>query len=57
MKMEVLSSGSRGNSYILKSDNGKFCVLDCGIKYSEITKNYSFDSFMNLDFVFVSHCH
>ena len=57
MKLTVLGSSSKGNSYILKSNNGRFCVLDCGLKMQDITKSEDFDSFKNLDFVFSSHCH
>lgn len=57
MKVSVLATGSSGNSYILKSKNGRFCVLDCGISYKNITNNKSFDGFSNLDFVFASHFH
>lgn len=57
MKMSVLSSGSQGNSYLIQSSNEKFCVLDCGIKFQDITNNENFNGFKNLDFVFVSHYH
>ena len=55
MELTVISSGSRGNSYILKSNNGKFCLLDCGIKFKDITSHEKFGSFTDLDFVFTSH--
>lgn len=57
MKLVTLSTGSKGNSYILQSNNGKFCVLDCGIKFQDITNNENFNGFRNLDFVFCSHIH
>ena len=57
MKLAILGTGSKGNSYILKSDNGKFCVLDCGLKMKDITSSAEFISFKDLDFVFVSHEH
>lgn len=57
MELITLSTGSKGNCYILKSNNGKFCILDCGIKMSDITKNNAFTSFLDLDFVFCSHEH
>lgn len=57
MELTTLSTGSKGNCYILKSSNGKFCILDCGIKFRDITSSQSFGSFSNLDFVFVSHAH
>ena len=57
MKLVILSTGSRGNNYLLQSSNGKFCVLDCGIKFQDITNNENFNGFRNLDFVFCSHIH
>ncbi len=57
MYLTTLGTGSKGNSYILKSNNGKFCVLDCGLKMKDITGAEEFDTFKNLDFVFVSHEH
>lgn len=57
MYLTTLGTGSKGNSYILKSSNGKFCVLDCGLKMRDITSSTEFDSFKNLDFVFSSHEH
>lgn len=55
MKLKVLSTGSKGNSYILTSSNGKYCILDCGISFNDIKKNMT--SFKDLDFVFTSHIH
>ena len=57
MKLITLSTGSKGNCYILKSTNGKFCILDCGMHLKDITSNGEFSSFTNLDFVFCSHEH
>lgn len=57
MKLITLSTGSRGNCYILKSSNGRFCILDCGIKFQDITSNANFTTFTDLDFVFCSHSH
>lgn len=57
MELTTLSTGSSGNCYILKSANGKFCVLDCGVRFKDITKSTQFGSFTNLDFVFVTHSH
>lgn len=55
MELLTISTGSRGNCYFLKSANGKTCILDCGIKYKDITKHI--ETFMNIDFVFCSHDH
>lgn len=57
MEITTLGTGSKGNCYILKSNNGRFCVLDCGLKFKDITSNDHFDSFKNLDFLFVTHEH
>lgn len=57
MEITTLATGSRGNCHILKSSNGRFCVLDCGIKFKDITSSTAFNSFMNCDFVFASHDH
>lgn len=57
MEMTVLSSGSVGNCYIIKSSSGRFCILDCGIKFKNITNHNSFSGFSKLDFVFTSHYH
>lgn len=57
MELTTLATGSRGNAHILKSSNGKFCILDCGIKMKDITSSDNFNSFSNLDFVYCSHSH
>lgn len=57
MELITLSTGSQGNCYILKSNSGKFCILDCGIKFKDITNNLHFSTFGNCDFAFCSHEH
>jgi ribonuclease BN (tRNA processing enzyme) len=57
VELTTISTGSKGNCYILKSNSGHFCILDCGIKMKDITNHKKFDGFINLDFVFVSHEH
>lgn len=57
MKVKVLGSSSSGNCYILKSSNGKFCILDCGIDYKKITNDKDFSGFSDLDFVYSGHIH
>lgn len=57
MKISVLGTGSKGNCIILTNTDGKFIVLDCGLKYERITTNDDFTGFENLSFVFVSHMH
>ena len=48
---------SKGNCYILKADNGRCVILDCGLPFREITGNKLFCGFSKIDFVFCSHCH
>lgn len=55
MELTTLATGSRGNCYILSSISGKKCILDCGIKFKDITKNIP--TFKNVDFVYCSHSH
>lgn len=57
MKLITLSTGSKGNCYILMSNNGKFCVLDCGLKLKSITSHPEFTTFADLDFMFSTHEH
>lgn len=57
MELTTLSTGSRGNCYIIKSNNGRFCVLDCGIKFKDITSSPEFSGFKNCDFLFTTHSH
>ena len=57
MKLITLASGSTGNCYILKRNNGRFAILDCGINMDTITGNPEFTSFSNIDFVWCCHEH
>ena len=47
MVLKVLSSGSKGNCYILADDHGKRLILDVGIQYKKILSGIDF----NLDSV------
>ena len=55
--LSVIGSGSSGNCYILKADNGRCIILDCGLPFKEITGNKLFCGFSKIDFVFCSHSH
>ena len=55
MVLTVLGTGSSGNCYLLELNN-KTIVLDCGLKFQDITNNKCFPKFSNISFVFVSHC-
>lgn len=57
MKVITLGTGSTGNCYFVKDDNGKMVILDCGLKFTDITHHPEFTSFSQVDFVFVSHQH
>lgn len=54
MRIITLGSGSTGNCYLLELNN-KTIVLDCGLKFEDITKDINFPKFRNISFVFVSH--
>ena len=41
LMLKVVSSGSRGNSYILQSDN-QILILDLGVKEMDIMKSIDF---------------
>ena len=57
MKIDCLATGSTGNCYIVTDSQGRSVILDCGIKFQEITHHKAFPKFINIDFVFVSHSH
>ncbi|MDQ7095972.1 MBL fold metallo-hydrolase [Desulfosporosinus sp. PR] len=42
MKLKVIGSSSRGNSYILEADTGNL-ILDAGVRFKEIQKALDFD--------------
>ena len=56
MKVITLASGSSGNAYLVE-ENGRYILLDCGIKFEDITGSKHFPGFRKLDLVFVSHLH
>lgn len=43
MILRVLSSGSKGNCYVLTDSNGKRLILDVGIQYKKILNGIDFD--------------
>lgn len=57
MDVITLATGSTGNCYFVKDNNGKTVILDCGIKFKDITHHPEFPKFKDIDFVFVSHSH
>lgn len=56
MKIITIATGSTGNCYLVREFN-HYIVLDCGIKFEEITSHPQFPSFRNIDCVFCSHSH
>jgi len=42
MKLKVIGSSSKGNSYILETPTGSL-ILDCGVRFKEIQKALDFD--------------
>lgn len=43
MKLRVLDSGSRGNSYLLQSSEGETLIIECGVDIKEIKKALNFN--------------
>lgn len=56
MKLKTIATGSKGNCYILTSDDGKHLILDAGIPITQIKKGLDFD-IANVDGAIVTHCH
>lgn len=56
MVLKVLSSGSKGNCYILADDHGKRLILDVGIQYKKILPGIDFD-LNSVQGVLVTHEH
>lgn len=54
MTIEILGSSSAGNAYILEDKDGNQLLLECGIKFQEISKHVDFE---RLDCVLASHVH
>lgn len=55
MKLKVLASGSKGNSYILETPTGTL-IIECGIKYRDILQGLNF-SLQEVVGVLISHQH
>lgn len=54
MKIMCIGTGSKGNCYILTTDNNKQLVLELGLKYNSIITKIDVD---NLQGILVSHNH
>lgn len=58
MNLAVLGTGSSGNCVILTSEKtGHSIMLDCGLKFKDITHSQLFCGFEKLDCVVCSHIH
>ena len=56
MKINILSTGSKGNCAIL--DNGKSKIMiDCGLKFEDITTHKAFGKFSDYEQILISHAH
>ena len=56
MKILTIGTGSKGNSYILTSENGKHLILDAGLPIAEIKRGLGFD-IGNVEGCIVTHKH
>jgi phosphoribosyl 1,2-cyclic phosphodiesterase len=43
MKLIILGTGSTGNSYLLKPDNGKTLIIDCGVNFKKVKESVDFN--------------
>ena len=43
MELKVITTGSRGNSYALKNDQGGYLILDAGVRYKELAQAVEWD--------------
>lgn len=55
MKLKVLDSGSKGNCYLLQSED-ETLILECGIRYKDILKGLNFN-LSNIIGCLISHEH
>lgn len=56
MRIYTISTGSKGNCYILDDESGESLILDCGVRSKEIKQALNFD-FSNVSGVLVTHGH
>lgn len=56
MRINILSTGSKGNCAIL--DNGKSKIMiDCGLRFADITTHKAFGKFSNYEQLLITHSH
>ena len=56
MELITVGTGSTGNCYLLKRDNGHFIALDCGCPWKQVLVGCGFLPSM-IDFALVTHSH
>jgi len=56
MKLNVIGTGSAGNSYLLTSSTGKTLIIECGVRFSEIKKALKFN-LRNVEGTLCTHHH
>ena len=56
MELITVGTGSSGNCYLIKRDNGKYIVLDCGCKWKDVMIGCDFRP-IDIEFALVTHGH
>jgi phosphoribosyl 1,2-cyclic phosphodiesterase len=56
MKLKIISTGSKGNCYVLQEDDGHTIILDAGLPFPEILEGIDYN-IKTLDFALVTHEH
>lgn len=56
MLLKVISTGSSGNCYILRTKSGQRLIIECGISFKKFKEALEFD-LSNIVGCLVSHCH
>lgn len=56
MKLHVLGSSSKGNSYVLQSSKQEYLVIDAGVRFDEVKKSTDYNV-SDISGVLVSHSH
>lgn len=56
MKLKVIGTGSKGNGYVLKADNGDVLLIECGMPFRSV-QNYLDFKLEGVQGCLVSHSH
>lgn len=56
MKLKIISTGSKGNCYILRENDGHTVILDAGITAQEVMQAIDYNTY-SLDFALITHEH